>query len=933
LKNVNFEQVANQQSANQMVDMADDPMLISCEVDFATMTFCNRAFCCRFGVVPDAQASLSEVLQLLEMDECMREQILECPSQPSCALGETCGEWRWKTPGPHGNSFAIRATHIPGGIMLHFLDVDIHADVKLTARQGMECTVSRLISRFAEEHDLDRAITASLQDLCELRDASRAYLFRFTPDGAFMSNTHEWCAAGVVPQRERLQKLPSETFPWWMHQLRAGETIHVPDVSAMPPEAVTEKQILEMQDIKSLLVLPMLIRNRLIGFIGFDNIRGAHRWSDDDVTLLEVFSVSVANALHRVEAEAELRSQEDLTRAVMQGLPALLFRLSADAVFTLVEGGRLWENASLPRPVVGLSASEVYGSQSEFCQCVKRAMGGESFGVTIQGEGYVSDYWFSPVREHNAVAGVIGIAVDSSELRRAEMELRVSEERYRSLFHYSTDGIFIHRRDGTLVDVNAEALRQLGYVREELLNLNVQDLHPQSAAGTSQWAFEMLRQNGSVHFEIPVRRQDGTTFPAEISACVFTVGGEEYVQGIVRDISERLRAEEERASLELRLRQAEKMESIGELAGGIAHDFNNILTAIQGNAELMERFVAPNTEVAELAAEIRSATARAVTLTSQMLAFARKGQFRVIPVNIHRIISETASLLRRGLNSQIEVLCELDAAEHVVLGDPTQIESALLNLAFNARDAMPAGGEVRFRTRNIEKRGPEQDGDVELRPGRYVELEVSDTGVGMDAAVLKRIFEPFFTTKPPGKGTGLGLASVYGCVRSHQGAISVTSQPGEGAVFTIVLPVADEEEQAVEGEKYSNGQALPRFKGRIMVVDDEEMIRNLAVRAITEAGGEVVTCADGPQAILAFEQSWQQVDLVLLDLVMPKLDGSSVFREMRRINPDARILIMTGYSRSEATDQLLQEGAVGLLHKPFRINELQRMIWAQVESR
>jgi signal transduction histidine kinase/ActR/RegA family two-component response regulator len=376
---------------------------------------------------------------------------------------------------------------------------------------------------------------------------------------------------------------------------------------------------------------------------------------------------------------------------------------------------------------------------------------------------------------------------------------------------------------------------------------------------------------------------------------------------------------------EERLRQSEKMQAIGQLAGGVAHDFNNQLMGIMGYAELL----ADHLESASLkryAEQIIIATNRAADLTKQLLAFSRKGKYLSMPVDTHQIIREVVALLARSIDKRIEIRQELRADPYQVLGDPSHLQNALLNLAVNARDAMPDGGRITFETSIAELKGDATD--PEALPGRYLQIAVSDTGSGMDDATMKRIFEPFFTTKEQGKGTGLGLAAVHGAVKSHRGRIEVRSRPGEGSTFVVSLPLPDQP-LVVNGEK-----PLPLVRGaaRILVVDDEEVCRALATELLQSLGYAVMTCTDGEEAIRIYRQSWREIDLVILDMVMPRMGGCDTYLAMRQVNPALRAILVSGHSMEGMLHPLLDSGVRAFVQKPFSIAVLSRTVAAALKA-
>jgi len=396
---------------------------------------------------------------------------------------------------------------------------------------------------------------------------------------------------------------------------------------------------------------------------------------------------------------------------------------------------------------------------------------------------------------------------------------------------------------------------------------------------------------------------------------------QENLEALVQERTEQLRQElAARAEAEKQFREAQKMEAVGQLASRIAHDFNNILMVIQGNAELWLMADDGRDESNVNAEEIVKASQRESNLTKQLLSFARRGKQQTADFDLHETISEVTNLLRHGIDRRIEIVHDLQASPSVISGDPTEVHSALLNLSINARDAMPEGGTLLFATRCVTV----PDGDAEhLAPGAYIAITVSDTGVGMDEQTQAHVFEPFFTTKAPGKGTGLGLAAVYGCVESHSGGIDVQSEPEKGTVFEILLPMKPVGREAAV---VSHDTETVTGSGRILVVDDEEIIRNLATTALRSFGYDVLVATDGVEAMTCLREHLGGIDLIILNVIMPKLSASETLAGLQEIVPGVKVLVSSGFSGGDTLTELVSQGAVGILSKPFGINELSQKV-------
>jgi PAS domain S-box-containing protein len=425
-----------------------------------------------------------------------------------------------------------------------------------------------------------------------------------------------------------------------------------------------------------------------------------------------------------------------------------------------------------------------------------------------------------------------------------------------------------------------------------------------------------------MHWEdVPITRQGQET--AYVSARNVLSPGGEMMISTVWDVTDRKRAEEERKKLEAQFLHSQKMDAIGQLAGGVAHDFNNLLGGIVGYADLLKMDLQPDSSEANYAEEILTAASRAADLTQQLLTFSRRGKMQTVNVDVHSILDEVVALLQRSIDKKIDIVQHFEASPAVVSGDPTELQSAILNLAVNGRDAMPEGGQLTFSTRTVQLDELYCSEHAEqISPGLYVEIDVTDTGVGMDIDVQQHVFEPFFTTKEQGEGTGLGLASVYGCVKDHLGAIRVYSEPGLGSTFKMLLPLSSE----VASVTATVTEPPVHGHGHILVIDDEEVVCRFTDSALTHLGYNVSCCYDGEEGVAFFREHYADVDLVVLDMIMPGLGGEEVFRLLKEIDPDVRVLIDSGFTQNGAAEAILDDGALGFLGKPFLVDELSREI-------
>jgi PAS domain S-box-containing protein len=498
------------------------------------------------------------------------------------------------------------------------------------------------------------------------------------------------------------------------------------------------------------------------------------------------------------------------------------------------------------------------------------------------------------------------------------LRLQEGEERYRSLFEQSLDGIFISDEQGRLVEANAAALDIVGCRRDEALGSPIQRFfHDDEEFARVE---KLLAAQGWLRGEEVLLTRGAATIRCLISAVSrrSAHGEPKGLQGILSDITEAHRVREQ-------LRQAQKMEAVGQLAGGVAHDFNNLLTVITGNAELAQLELGDQGPGVPELAEIRRTAARAASLTRQLLAFSRRQVIRPRRLDGNEVVRGLESMLRRLIGETIELHTELGETPWTIRLDPSQLEQVLLNLAVNARDAMPEGGRLTIRSRN--RRLPGAEGQP---PQDSFELEVEDTGCGMDPEVQERIFEPFFTTKVEGAGTGLGLATVYGIIKQNGGSIEVESRPGEGSLFRLRFPRIEGLPEAREGD----GGPLPTLRGHetVLVVEDEAPLRRLTVEALRRQGYRVLEAEDGLAAAGLLAEDPGAVDLILSDIVMPRRGGLELLADLRARGLNIPAIFLSGYASEVAVRGAKLPAGSELLSKPYELAELLRTVRRRLDG-
>ncbi|MEW6735305.1 MAG: response regulator [Acidobacteriota bacterium] len=543
--------------------------------------------------------------------------------------------------------------------------------------------------------------------------------------------------------------------------------------------------------------------------------------------------------------------------------------------------------------------------------------GDNTLGVLITGSTQIRQFDDAEIRLLKLVANQAAIAMQNMLAKEA---LRKSEAKYRLLFESNPEAMWVYDVNTLrFLAVNDTTIARYGYSREEFLSMTIKDIHPQEEITRIMETIEQLRTSPEKITSMEAIRhckKDGSIIWADVSSHQIDFIDRQARLVLATDISEKKLLEEQ-------LRQAQKMESIGTLAGGVAHDFNNILTAIFGYTEISLRQLTPQHPVYRLIQETKQAAERAATLTRQLLAFARRQVLESKNINLNNVISDFEKFLRRIIGEHIELKFIKADDLATVHADISQIEQVLMNLCVNARDAMPQGGKLIIETENIILDESYCRTHAWAKPGKYVMLQVSDSGTGMDKTTQERIFEPFFTTKEPGKGTGLGLSMVYGIVKQHEGLIQVYSELGHGTTFKIYLLAVSHPAEII---KRQTTTAPLRGAETILIVEDEVGLRNLTSMVLEAEGYKVLMAANGEEALQVFDKHNEQIDLVVSDVVMPKMGGKELFELLSTRKPDLKFLFVSGYSANTISEKFIISENLDLLHKPFGPLDLLRSI-------
>jgi two-component system cell cycle sensor histidine kinase/response regulator CckA len=621
--------------------------------------------------------------------------------------------------------------------------------------------------------------------------------------------------------------------------------------------------------------------------------------------------------IDRKRAEEALRESEEKYRT--------LFEDSRDAIYITTREGTFVDANQSTFNLLGYSREEMRALNAR--QLYFNATNGGRFQMEIEKKGFVRDYEVKlrkkdgegidcllnvSVRRapNGSTLAYQGIIRDITDRKRAEEALRESEEKYRTLVERASEGIAIVQ-NGLLKYVNPHLAEMAGYAVDELTDTPFSDyIHPDELPCVLEnYRRRMAGEEAPSTYEAAVSHKHGGKIDVEFDVGLITYQGNPAVFTIVRDLTER-------RQLEAQLRLAQKMEALGTLAGGIAHNFNNLLTGIMGNSSLVLLETDPTHPNCGRLKNIEKLVESGTDLTRQLLGYAREGRYEVKPISLNQVVAETAHTFA-AMRKDIRVHQELAGDLPDIRADRSQVEQVLLNLCVNAADAMPGGGDLFLRTMNVTDKEMWAK-PYRLSPGAYALLTVRDTGIGMDKETRERVFDPFFTTKGMGRGTGLGLASVYGIVKAHGGYINVESEKGNGTTFSLYFPASERRaKEAVRSTKH-----LTKGTGTILLVDDEDMVLQVSVKMLERLGYTVLEAKGGREAVDIYEAHKNEIDLVVLDMIMPGMGGRETYDRMKEINPGVRVLLSSGYSLDGRATEILNRGCDGFIQKPFKMEEL-----------
>ena len=792
------------------------------------------------------------------------------------------------------------------------------AGLRTDSRERELRALYRVVDAALRAESLDALYATTLGAVAEALAVDRAAVLLF--DRAGRMRFRAW-----IGLSEAYRTAVDGHSPWTPTTSHARPVIV--DEADTDPGLAAFREVFIEERIQSLAFIPLLHQDRVIGkFMLYSDHPG--RFGPGEVELAATLAGTIAMAIVKKHQEEELRARQVRLDALFKALPVMLFEAETGSPL-----GASWISENVGA-LTGFPTTPFITEPGFWIGRVHpedRAQVEAAFSRTCTGQPIELEYrwqmpdgtyrWFLerayPVQ---ALAEgrhrLVGVWMDITARKQAEEAIRASERSYRGLFDGVRDAIYIMDAQGRFLDVNRGAELMYGRARSEFIGLTPEPLSAPgqndlaAVAASLRRAFEGEPQS----FPFWGLRSSGEVFPKEVRLFPGTYFGEQVVIAIGQDVTERRKAEEA-------LRQAQKMESLGLLAGGIAHDFNNLLTAIVGNLDLARMKLGEGSALGPYLDSACSAVEKASGLTKQMLAYSGRGRFLVKPLDLNSAVQDMVQLLRVTLPKGADLGLQLEPGLPAIEADLAQIQQVVMNLVTNASEALEGGdGRIQVRTcaeeldeAGLAGRFPAQD----LRPGRFVALEVADTGCGISPEAQRRIFDPFFTTKDSGRG--LGLSVLQGILRGHRGGIEIRSRPGAGSTFRILFPAVAVAAAAGVGRA---PQPAREFSGRALLVDDEEIVLQSSGAMLEALGFEVVLARDGHEALDRFRSLDGSLRLVLMDLTMPRLDGRSAFLEMHRLDPGVPVVLSSGYDQTDSLATLGPEAPAGFIQKPYRLEEL-----------
>ncbi len=776
--------------------------------------------------------------------------------------------------------------------------------------------------------DIDAGIKGALEITGELAGVDRSYVFLFDVDSRTMTNTHEWCADGIDAQMHELQRVPLAAFPWTLTPLRVGDVLYVPRVSEVPDTAASERAVFESGCIQSLICVPLINREEVIGFVGFDSVRQEKTWSEDDTALLHIVGDVLASAIDRKNTMTALHESEQKWRVLAENSADHIIIIDRELRFQFI-------NRTVSGPAVGDVIGRnildfLDGSDAERAKhCYLRVL------ETGRPEAYRCQYREvdGSVREFEARVGAIkrdGVtialsisATDITDAVKIREALEESETRLRQMAEHIESVLWID-------DLETGAILYVSPSFERVFALSCEDLfaHPRTWAqrihpDDRDWVIKVLdaaRDDGSFDIEYRLLMPDNSIRWIHARAFpVHDVEGRLYrMAGIAEDITERRRVEDE-------LSRARRLESAGQVAGQIAHDFNNLLAPMVAYPDLIRSRIDAPTSVRSMLGDLEDAARQMADINQQLLTLGRRGHYKVTPTDLNALTDQVIRTL--DLPESVEVIRQFGADLPSPVVGRAQLARVFSNLIRNAAEAIDGQGTLTFRTGLCAPdthpyewdNGPDSD---------CIVWSITDTGPGISSEDLDHIFDPYFSTKKSDnrRGSGLGLAVAHSVVRDHNGYLTVDSHEGEGSTFSVYLPLP----QNVTVETSEAGCPTPIGEGQhILVVDDDVIQQRVAKTILEDLGYRVTVTSSGTDAIQLV--SVNSYDLILLDMVMPDIDGAETLRRIQRINPRQAAVLLSGYAPGDRVQAAMDLGAHQFVSKPVGKNELAEAVHRAID--
>lgn len=783
----------------------------------------------------------------------------------------------------------------------------------------LEETIYNISTQFVklQNDQIDNGIINALKVICKQTDTIRGSVFIFSDNYQFLTNTHEWCEKKSESQNKLLQNIPTSYFSYYIKKLMKHKDIIISSMDdLLKIKANYEKEWAIKYGFRPHLFVPMISIDGLFGTLGFyGRINEKRKWDKKLISLLKFTANMIMNLLERKKIEDKLKKSYRNLEAVIENTDECI-QISNEKCKPV-----LWNSAFENIIYKGMGKRMKPGmiphysfknkkTIEMFKNIHKKVLAGEKISIDFTydfGRGDIEHFETSyyPIKEGNKIIGFSEYTRNITKRKNAENRLRENEKLLRTIADNLPNAFITIIKKGFIFEFTAgDTLNSYGIKSEELKGHNIGDLKNTNTEFIKE-EFQKTFNGKRTVFELKINNKYLLYQSAPLRD---EMGNINKILTVVQDITEIKNMEEQ-------LRQSEKMQAIGQLAGGIAHDFNNQLAAIVGYADILREEIENDEVLKQYTENILIASKRSSDLTNQLLAFARRGNYISANVNIHDTINEIISLLKHTIDKRIKIKKEFNASPCNTIGDPTQIQNMLLNLALNARDAIHKNGELTFITDTVILcsefcyKNP-----FEIEPGEFLFVSVTDTGIGMDSETQKHIFEPFFTTKE--NGTGMGMAAVYGTVKSHKGAIEIISGSGQGTEAKIYLPLIQDEVINETSIKQTGN------KNKILFIDDELLVCDIIKDIFLNTGYKIDVCYNNKDAFTFYSEN--TYDLVIIDLKTQETDGETTFLELKKINPDIKAIFYSDYN--ETASKLPDNKKYCIIPKPYRKSYLLKIV-------